>query len=88
VTRLRLKDPALLDDFFTAAVASLEQAKKADGNLGSDVLADANNLFTGRAGSSSTGYYIAGARTVAELERWIPATEARGPRPTPASPPF
>ena len=45
VTRLRLKDPGLLDDFFTAAVASLEQAKKSDGNLGSDVLADANNAW-------------------------------------------
>jgi hypothetical protein len=26
VTRLRLKDPALLDEFFTAAVAAIEQA--------------------------------------------------------------
>jgi hypothetical protein len=45
VTRLRLKDPALLDEFFTAAVASLEQAKKSDGSLGADVLADANNTW-------------------------------------------
>jgi hypothetical protein len=45
VTRLRLKDPALLTDFFTAAVASLEQAKKADGILGTDVLADANDTW-------------------------------------------
>src|SRR5258708_33778364 len=43
VTRLWLRDPALLDEFFAAAVACLEQAKKSDGNLGSDVLADANN---------------------------------------------
>ena len=28
VTRLRLKDPALLDEFFTAAVAATEQAQK------------------------------------------------------------
>src|SRR5258708_13829184 len=45
VTRLRLRDPALLDEFFAAAVACLEQAKKSDGNLGSDVLADANNAW-------------------------------------------
>lgn len=45
VTRLRLKDPALLDDFFTAAVATLEQAKSSAGSLGADVLADANNVW-------------------------------------------
>jgi hypothetical protein len=45
VTRLRLRDSALLDEFFTAAVASLEQAKKSDGSLGADVLADANDTW-------------------------------------------
>ena len=45
VTRLRLKDPALLDEFFTAAVAAIEQAQKSDGNLGADALADANNAW-------------------------------------------
>ena len=30
VTRLRLKDPALLDEFFTDAVAAIEQAQKSD----------------------------------------------------------
>jgi hypothetical protein len=45
VTRLRLKDPALLDEFFTAAVAATEQAQKSDGNLGVDALADANNAW-------------------------------------------
>jgi heme-degrading monooxygenase HmoA len=45
VTRLRLRDPSLLNDFFTAAVADLEQAKKADGNLGADVLADAQDAW-------------------------------------------
>ena len=45
VTRLRLKDPVFLDEFFTAAVASLEQAKLSVGNLDSDVLADANNAW-------------------------------------------
>jgi heme-degrading monooxygenase HmoA len=45
VTRLRLSDPALFDEFFAAAVAVMEQAKSSEGNLGADVLADANNVF-------------------------------------------
>ena len=45
VTRLRLKDPALLDEFFTAAVAAIEQAQKSAGNLGADALADADNAW-------------------------------------------
>jgi heme-degrading monooxygenase HmoA len=45
VTRLRLRDPGLLDEFFAAAVADVEQAKSSDGNLGSEVLADANNTY-------------------------------------------
>jgi hypothetical protein len=45
VTRLRLRDPALLDEFFTDAVAAIEQAQKSDGNLGVDALADANNAW-------------------------------------------
>jgi hypothetical protein len=45
VTRLRLRDPALLDEFFTDAVAAIEQAAKAPGNLGADALADANNAW-------------------------------------------
>ena len=45
VTRLRLKDPALLDEFFTDAVAAIGQAQKAAGNLGADALADANNAW-------------------------------------------
>jgi heme-degrading monooxygenase HmoA len=45
VTRLRLSDPALFDEFFASAVAVTEQAKSSDGNLGADVLADANNVF-------------------------------------------
>jgi quinol monooxygenase YgiN len=45
VTRLRLKDPALLDEFFAAAVAAIEQAQKSDGNLGVDALADAANAW-------------------------------------------
>ena len=45
VTRLRLRDPALLDEFFTDAVAAIEQALKSDGNLGADALADADNAW-------------------------------------------
>ena len=45
VTRLRLRAPALLDEFFTAAVAAIEQAQKSAGNLGADALADANNAW-------------------------------------------
>ena len=45
VTRLRLRDPALLDEFFADAVAAIEQAQKAAGNLGADALADANNAW-------------------------------------------
>jgi hypothetical protein len=45
VTRLRLKDAALLDEFFTDAVAALEQANKSQGNLGVNALADADNAW-------------------------------------------
>jgi hypothetical protein len=45
VTRLRLRDPGLLEEFFAAAVAVLEQARNSDGNLGVDALADANNVW-------------------------------------------
>ena len=44
-TRLRLKDPALTDEFFADAVAAIEQAQKAEGNLGTDALADANSVW-------------------------------------------
>jgi heme-degrading monooxygenase HmoA len=45
VTRLRLRDPAHFDEFFASAVAVTQQATSSDGNLGADVLADANNVF-------------------------------------------
>ena len=45
VTRLRLKDPALFDEFFASAVAVTEQAQNSEGNLGADVLAEANNTY-------------------------------------------
>ncbi len=45
VTRLRLRDPAFFDHFFASAVAAMEQAKNSEGNLGADVLAEANNTY-------------------------------------------
>ena len=45
VTRLRLRDPALLDEFFTHAAAVLEQATKSEGNLGADALAEAHDAW-------------------------------------------
>jgi hypothetical protein len=45
VTRLRLRDPAFFDDFFASAVAVVEQATSSAGNLGADVLAEANNTY-------------------------------------------
>jgi hypothetical protein len=45
ITRLRLRDPALFDEFFASAVAATEQAQSSEGNLGADVLADANNTY-------------------------------------------
>jgi hypothetical protein len=45
VTRLRLRDPALFDEFFAGPVAVVEQANNSDGGLSADVLADANNVY-------------------------------------------
>jgi heme-degrading monooxygenase HmoA len=45
VTRLRLKDSHLTEDFFTHAVALIEQATHSDGNLGVDALAEANDVW-------------------------------------------
>ena len=45
VTRLRLRDSSLLDEFFTHAAAVLEQAMKSEGNLGADALAEAHDAW-------------------------------------------
>jgi hypothetical protein len=45
VTRLRLRDPALLDELVTDAVAAIERAMRSGGNLGADALADADNAW-------------------------------------------
>ena len=91
VTRLRLKDPALLDEFLTDAVAAIEQAQKSEGNLGADALADT----TTPGGPSPPGKIAAFCRPLRATSRtwtsapaWIiTATRPRsstGHRPTPA----
>jgi len=45
VTRLRLRDLAVFDEFFAAAVAVTELARTSEGNLGADVLAEAENTY-------------------------------------------
>jgi hypothetical protein len=45
VTRLRLANKDVMNDFFTAAVALLEQAKSSVGILNTDVLAEANDTW-------------------------------------------
>jgi hypothetical protein len=45
VARLRLRDHALQDEFFTRATGVLEQAQKTDGNLGTNAFADANDVW-------------------------------------------
>jgi hypothetical protein len=45
VTRLRLRDPSLLDEFFTHAAAVLDQAMKSEGNVGADALAEAHDAW-------------------------------------------
>jgi hypothetical protein len=45
VTRLRLKSHSLQDEFFTSAVALLEQAKGSAGVLGSDVMAESHDTW-------------------------------------------
>jgi hypothetical protein len=46
VIRLRLKDLALVNEFFTHAVATIEQAQKSEGNLGADALAASAHVWT------------------------------------------
>jgi heme-degrading monooxygenase HmoA len=76
VTRLRLKDPGLFDEFFAAAVAVTEQATSSEGNLGADVLADANNVFWTRTGWRARGAMQAFVgtephlATMARLDDW------------------
>jgi len=81
VTRLRLKDPALLDEFFTDAVAAIEQAMKAEGNLGADALADANDVWWSVSAWQERGLMRptwTASRTWASVRAWmISATRPR-----------
>jgi hypothetical protein len=76
VTRLRLRSPALLDDFFNASVAVLEQAQASPGNLGADAMAEANDVWwtvTGWQGYDAMRAFVDGEphrSTVGRLDDW------------------
>ena len=76
ITRLRLKDPALFDEFFASAVAAVEQAQTSAGNLGADVLADANNTYWTRTAWQERGAmhaFVGGEphrSTMSRLDDW------------------
>jgi heme-degrading monooxygenase HmoA len=76
VTRLRLRDRVLFDEFFASAVAVTEQAKNSDGNLGVDVLADVNNVYWTRTTwreRSSTQAFVGSEphlRTMSSIDDW------------------
>lgn len=93
VTRLRLRDPALFDEFFGSAVAVTQQARDSDGNLGADVLADANNVFWTRTAWQARGSMEAFTgtephlATMARLDDWCDeATFADWEQSSPALP--
>jgi heme-degrading monooxygenase HmoA len=76
VTRLRLRDAKLFDQFFTSAVAVVEQAQGSPGNLGADVLAEANNTYWTRTAWRDQGAMQAFVRTephrgtMAHIDEW------------------
>jgi len=76
VTRLRLKDPAVFDEFFASAVAVVEQAQNSEGNLGADVLAEANNTYWTRTvwqGRDVMDTFVGGEphlRTMSRIDDW------------------
>ncbi len=76
VTRLRLGDPALFDEFFAAAVAVAEQATATEGCLGERALADADNVYWTVTGWEDrdvlTGFVGAEPHrtTMARLDEW------------------
>ena len=76
VTRLRLKNPGVLDAFFAAAVAVLEQAKNSAGSLGADALAEANDTWwtvTAWADRATMGAFVQAEphlATMARLDDW------------------
>jgi hypothetical protein len=76
VTRLRLRDPAFFDDFFASAVSVVEQARNSEGNLGADVLAEANNTYWTRTAWQERNLmdaFVGGQphlRTMSRLDEW------------------
>jgi hypothetical protein len=76
VTRLRLRDPAFFDEFFASAVAVVEQATNSEGNLGADVLAEANNTYWTRTAWRERGVMDAFVgkephlSTMGRIDRW------------------
>jgi quinol monooxygenase YgiN len=76
VTRLRLIDKAVLDDFFVAAVALLEQAKGSPGVLNADAMAEANDVWWTCTAWADRGAMEAYVRTdphhatMAKLDGW------------------
>jgi heme-degrading monooxygenase HmoA len=76
VTRLRLRDPAFFDDFFASAIAVTEQAQQSAGNLGADVLAEANNTYWTRTAwrdRSAMNAFVGGEphlRTMGRIDEW------------------
>jgi hypothetical protein len=76
VTRLRLKDPAFFEEFFASAVAVVEQAQNSEGNLGADVLAEANNTYWTRTaweGHDSMNAFVGGPphlQTMSRIDEW------------------
>jgi hypothetical protein len=76
VTRLRLRDPAFFDEFFASAVAVVEQAQGSDGNLGADVLAEADNTYWTRTawqGRDLMNAFVGGEphlHTMSRIDAW------------------
>jgi heme-degrading monooxygenase HmoA len=76
VTRLRLKDPAFFEEFFASAVAVVEQAQNSEGNLGADVLAEANNTYWTRTaweGRDQMNAFVGNAphlQTMGRIDDW------------------
>src|SRR5262245_66300099 len=70
VTRLRLRSPAFFDEFVASAVAVVEQAKNSAGNLGADVLAEANNTYWTRTAWQERDYMDAFVGNQPHLKLW------------------
>ena len=72
VTRLRLRDPAFFDEFFASAVAVVEQAQGTEGNLGADVLAEADNTYWTRTawqGRAAMDSFVGGEPHLSTMDR-------------------